>query len=171
MGKKSKFNRFSEIIWKVLDHFTEKSFHRKCLTERSFDRKTIWPNRRSTKRRLTESSFYRKVIWLIFFFRKWSFDRIYFRQKMSFDQKKIAHKVVWPKIHLTECFFDRKFIWPKAFFEKWSFDRMFFFLKKFRFQKIVIWPTVHIPLDKYMCPTSSSPPGAVKEKKLFIYCH
>jgi hypothetical protein len=61
----------------VLDHFTEKSFHRQILTESPltetlfdrtpfdripFDRKFIRPNRRLTERRLTESSFYRKVI-------------------------------------------------------------------------------------------------------------
>jgi hypothetical protein len=53
----------------VLNHFTEKSFQRKFLTEKPFartpfarmpfDRKNIWPNRRLTKGRLTESSFYR----------------------------------------------------------------------------------------------------------------
>jgi hypothetical protein len=39
-------------IW-VLDHFTEKSFHRKFLTEMPFDRKFILPNRRLIERRLT----------------------------------------------------------------------------------------------------------------------
>jgi hypothetical protein len=71
----------------VLDHFTEKSFYRIFLTERHltetpfdrtpFDRKFIFP-----KGYMTD------------FFRKWSFDRINLRQKMSFDRKKNAQKVV-----------------------------------------------------------------------------
>jgi hypothetical protein len=121
---------FFEKLRRSIDfHYTEKSFNRIFLTERhltetSFDRtpfghKPIWANRRLTERHLTESLFYRKVIWPILFFRKCSFDRINFRQKMSFDRKKIAQKVVWPKIHLTESLFDRKLllkmvIWPKV---------------------------------------------------------
>jgi hypothetical protein len=61
----------------VLDHFTEKLFHRNFLTETPFDRpplermpfdrKFIRPNHRSTERRLTESSFCRKVYDRFFF--------------------------------------------------------------------------------------------------------
>jgi hypothetical protein len=121
----------------ILDHFTKKSFHWKILTERPFDRNSIWPNRLLTVRRLTESSFYRKVIWTIFF-RKWFFDQIYFRQKNSFYWKKNCAQA-----RLTENSIDRKFIWPKAFFWKWSFfDRKVIWLKvhlKSYFRKMVIW--------------------------------
>jgi hypothetical protein len=105
----------------VLDHFTEKSFHQKNLIERPFDRNTIWPNTvwpnaiwpkvHSTELPFNRTPFdqkfiYRKVMWPIFF-RKWSFNRICFRQKMSFDRKKLRTRS-----------FDRKFIWPKTFSKK-----------------------------------------------------
>jgi hypothetical protein len=74
---------------------TETQFDRTPFDRKPFDRKFIRPNRRLTERRLTErrlteSSFYRKVIKPIFF-RKWSFDRIFFRQKMSFDRQQRRH--------------------------------------------------------------------------------
>jgi hypothetical protein len=45
----------------VLDHFTEKSFHRNFLTESTFDRiailpkKVIWTKKKLSKGRLTEN--------------------------------------------------------------------------------------------------------------------
>jgi hypothetical protein len=106
-------------------HLNEKPFDRS-----PFDRIAVWPNRRLTEHRSTESSFYRKIIRPIFFFRKWSFDRINLRQKMSFDRIIIAQKVVWPKI------LDRKFIWPTAFTEnghltEWSFKWKYIWPKAF----------------------------------------
>jgi hypothetical protein len=157
----------------VLDHFTEKSFHRKNLTERPFDQNTIWPNTVWPnaiwpKVRSTESPFDRKFILLKghmtdFLFRKWSFDQIYFQQKMSIDRKKLRtrstrltensfdRKLIWPKAfsendHLTDRSFDRKFIWPKAFLETSSQD--VFVLKNFRFRKNFILPTVRIPFGQ-----------------------
>jgi hypothetical protein len=81
--------------------------------------------------------FYRKFIRpnrsLTDFFGKLSFDRIWFRQKLSFDRKKMRtrsfdRKFIWTKV-----------IWPKAFFWKWSFDQkvnwpnVFFFWNEKRF--------------------------------------
>jgi hypothetical protein len=149
-------------ILKVLDHFTEKSFHRNILTERPFDRNTIWPNTiwpnaiwpkvHSTESPFNRTPFDRKFIlpkghMTDFFFSKWSFDRIYFRQKMSFDRKKklrtrsFERKFIWPKVHLTESFSENDHLTER------SFDWMYFFFLNCRFQKIVIWPTVHIPLE------------------------
>jgi hypothetical protein len=73
------------IDFKSKGHLTETPFDRTTFGRMPFDRKFIRPNRRLTERRLTESSFYRKVMGPIFF-RKWSFYRIYFRQKMSFNR-------------------------------------------------------------------------------------
>jgi hypothetical protein len=93
---------------------------------------------------------------------------------MSFDKKKLRtrsfdRKFIWPKVyltesflsqndHLTESFFRKMLIWPKGHLTEC------FLLKNCRFRKVVIWPTVHISLEWYMFLTSSSPPGAVKEK-------
>jgi hypothetical protein len=123
-------------LWIILpkNHFTEKiwlnAFHRKFGSPN-----TVWPNAVRSKVHFTELTFHRKKI------SKGSFDRIYFRQKMSFKRKKSRQKVIWPNNLLTESFFekrsvglksfDRKFILPKAFFEKWSHDRK------------VIWPRVY----------------------------
>jgi hypothetical protein len=152
----------------VLDHFTENfwpkghltvtPFDRTLFERMPFDRKFIRPNRRLTERRLTESSFYRKVMWPIFLLKMVIWPNLLSTKNVIWP-KKIAHKVVWPKIHLTESSFDQKLFLKMIMTEC-------FFLKNCRFRKIIIWPTVHIPLEKYMCPTSSSPPGTV-----FLYCH
>jgi hypothetical protein len=130
------------------------SLHRKIISPKIFDRKAIWPKHLLTEHRLTEciwpNAVWPKVHFTVFF-RQLSFDRIYFRQKMSFV--KCRRKFFWPKAfsendHLTERSFDRKFIWPKAFFKKWSFDRAiwpnFFFWKivvieKLSFDRLVVF--------------------------------
>jgi hypothetical protein len=122
-------------IWKGSGSFYQKVILPNVFDRTPFDRNTIcpntvWPNTIGPnavwlKHHLTESPFNRTpfdrkfilpkghmTIFFFFFFRKWSFDRIYFRQKMSFDRKK-AQKVVWPKKNcsegrLTENSFDRK---------------------------------------------------------------
>jgi hypothetical protein len=114
---------------------TEKSFHRKFMTERPFDRNTVG--------RLTESSFYRRKS----FGRKqnWSKGRL---AKKYLENGHLTENPTWKTSqmtessfdcklfskngHLTEGSFDQKFIWPKAFSKKWSFDRK------------VIWPRVHL---------------------------
>jgi hypothetical protein len=75
----------------VLDHFTEKPFHRKFLIERPFDRNTIWPNTVWSnairpKVHLTESLFDRRT-----------FDRKFILPK----------KVIWPKTKFIKMSFDR----------------------------------------------------------------
>jgi hypothetical protein len=117
----------------VLNHFTKKSFHRKFLTERPFDRNTIWPNTVWPnaiwpKVHLTESPFNRRP-----------FDRKFILPKKVIWPKILEKRVrndIWSKVHLTKSFFFRKMvIWPKShlteswkrmlFFEKWSFARNF----------------------------------------------
>jgi hypothetical protein len=116
----------------VLDHFIEKSFYRIFLTERPFDRNTIWsntvwPNTIWPKGHLTESPFNRtpfdrKFILPKVHFTERSYDRFFFR-KWSFDRINLCRKY-----HMTE-----RFYW------KWSFDRKFIRPKTF-LEKIVIWP-------------------------------
>jgi hypothetical protein len=115
--------KFFENTQTVLDHFTEKSFHRFFFTKTPFDRtpfdrmpsnrKFIRPNRRLTEGRLTESSFYRKK---------------------SFDRNKIYQKVVGPKIYgngrLTENLTWKLVNWPK-----WQ---MIIFRKSFRLYELSV---------------------------------
>jgi hypothetical protein len=145
------------------------SLCRKFLTERPFDRNpiwlyTVWTNAIWLIVHLTESPFNRTP-----FDRKLILPTDFFFQKIVIWPNLLSIK----KCRLTENSFDWKFIWPKAFFEndhltersfdrklflknghlterpfdRKSFDRMFFFWKNCRFRKIVIWPTVHIPLE------------------------
>jgi hypothetical protein len=133
---------YAQQKFMVLDHFTEKSFHRKFLTERPFDRKFILPNCRLSERCLTESLFYRKVIWPIFISENGHLTESTFDKKCHLTEKKLGISsfisFIWPKAfsennHLTERSSDRKFVWPKAIFEKWSFDQIFYF--KWSFSK------------------------------------
>jgi hypothetical protein len=144
------------VLWPknlVLDHSTEKSFHRKLLTERPFDRNTIWPNTvwpnaiwpkvYSPESPFNRTPFDRKFILPIFFlFQKmviWT--NLLLTKNVIWPKKNCAQgrwtentfdrEFLWPKAlsendHLTERSFDQKFIWPKAFFKKYSFDRIFF---------------------------------------------
>jgi hypothetical protein len=151
--------RPEKIRFRVLDHFTENSFHqifwaKGNLTEHRLTEchlTEIGPNRRLTERRLTGSSFYRKVIWPIFFSENGHLTESTFGKKCHLTEKNCAQG------RLTENSFDWKFIWPKAFSENDHLTESFFrkmviwpnvfFLKNGRFRKIVIWPTVHIPLE------------------------
>jgi hypothetical protein len=116
------------ILQQVLDHFTEKSFHRKILIERPFDRNTIWPNTVWPnaiwpKVHLTESPFNRrlfdrkfilpkKFIWPKTKFIKRSLDRKYL------ENGHLTENLPWKTSQMTEMTYDRNDIWPKAFFEK-----------------------------------------------------
>jgi hypothetical protein len=150
----------------VLDQFTENSFHRKCLTERSFDQNiiwpnTVWPNAIWPNVHSTESPFnrtpidrkfiYRKVIWPNLLSTKNSFNRKNCAQarltENSFDWKFGFSE----NDHLTETSFFRKFIWPKAFFEKWLFDRMFFYFLNSIFRKKLLlkWTFGHMSFRSF----------------------
>jgi hypothetical protein len=134
----------------VLDYFTEKSFQRKFLTDRPFDRNTIWPNTvwpnaiwpkvQSTESPFNRTPFDRKFLskghMTDFFSENGHLTESTFDKKChltrSFDRK-----FIWLKVHLTESFFwkwsiDQKVIvmtkWP--FFEKKTFGQMTIFRKK-----------------------------------------
>jgi hypothetical protein len=82
-GSTASFGLKYLLVQRVLDHFTEKSFHRKMLTKRSFDQNTILPNAICPKIYSTESPFNRTP-----------FDR------MPFDRKFIL-----PKGRMTDFYF------------------------------------------------------------------
>jgi hypothetical protein len=98
---------------KVLDNFTQKY---KFLTERPFDRNTIWANTAwpnawpkvnfTEKSHLAENKIYQKV-----------FDRKYLKNGH------LTENLTWNTSQMTEM--------TESFFEKWSLDRK------------VIWPKVH----------------------------
>jgi hypothetical protein len=119
------------LYWITLpkNHFIENFWPKHHLTER-----------RLTECHLTESSFHRKVIC---FFRKWSFDRIYFRQKISKMRK------VFPILMMNQgCFiFCQKLFRPNDYFSKKSIRsndlsvKWPFFGKSFRsYEQSVKWP-------------------------------
>jgi hypothetical protein len=108
------------------NHFNEHHLTEHHLTERQFVRNTIWPNTVWLnaiwpKVHLTKSPFNRtpfdrkfflpKGLMTDLFFKKWSFHRIYYRQKIIWSKKNCAEG------RLTESFFWKwsKFIWLKAF--------------------------------------------------------
>jgi hypothetical protein len=73
--------------------------HRKITSPKFFYRKAI-----STESPFNWTPFEQKFIILSkghmtdFFFREWSFDRIYFRQKMSLDRNSFDWKFIWLKV-------------------------------------------------------------------------
>jgi hypothetical protein len=151
---------------KSSDHFTEKSFDRKFLTERPFDRNSIWPNNVWPnaiwpKVHLTESPFYRmpfdrkfilpkKVISPKTKFIKKSFDRKYL------ENGHLTENLTWKTSQMTEMTYDRKFIY-ESFFRKMvicskghltksSYDRKLFpkngHLTESSFDQKFIWPII-----------------------------
>jgi hypothetical protein len=131
------------IDFTVLEHFTKKSFHRKFLSERPFDRNTIWPHTvwpnaiwpkvHSTESPFNRTPFDRKFILpkghiTDFFSENDHLTESTFYKNVIWP-KKIAHKVVWPKKNLTESSFDWTLVSKKGHLTERSFDRMFFLLK------------------------------------------
>jgi hypothetical protein len=151
------------------DSQSDQSLHnwdrwKKTISPKFFDRNAIWPKHHLTEHRLTEyhlteSSFDRiaakpNAVWPkfhftersydhFFFFRKWSFEWINFRQNcaQSFDRK-----FIWPTIHLTESHFSKKQS------VKWTFGQMTIFRKKLS----LIWTFGQMTLFR---------------KKLSVICH
>jgi hypothetical protein len=89
------------------------------LTESLFDKKLF-----SQNGHLTEKSSDRKFIWPKSFSEKCSFSQKAIRLKIHLTESFFSKNG-----HLTEKSFDRKIIWPKVNLTEKSFDRMFFFQK------------------------------------------
>jgi hypothetical protein len=117
------FGSVRPMRW-VLDYFTEKSFHRKFLTERPFDRNiiwpnTVWPNAISPKVHSIESPFNRTPFDRKFILPKGHMTDFFFEKMVIWPNLISKKNVIWQKVHLTESSFDRKcflkmIIWPRG---------------------------------------------------------